>query len=69
MNATIVMVVQIFRTANVCKVSHFWVILPNRKSWVKGIIVLYCDHSLSLIHIVVFLIEPIEVSDPGKGRY
>jgi hypothetical protein len=64
MNATIVTVVQFFSTANVCKVSHFWVILVNRESWVIGIIILCCSHSLSLIHIVVFLIELIKVSDP-----
>jgi hypothetical protein len=69
MNATIVMVVQFVRTASVCKVSHVWVILPNRKSWVRGIIIFRCGHSLSLIHIVVFLIELIKVSDPCKGRY
>ena len=66
MNATIVTVIQFVRSADVCKVSHFWVILPNRKSWVRGIIILCCGHSLSLIHIVV---ELVKVSDLGKDGY
>jgi hypothetical protein len=69
MNAIIAAVIQFVRTADVCKVSHFWVILPNRKSWVRGIIILCCGHSLSLIHIVVFLVELVKASDLGRGGY